>query len=213
MSANRGNSKGACILVVSELLVLIHAGPNLNLPGGRHLHRKERHYVYKGKGLPVLFLSVHVKNLSQRYLHRLKLVTGVEISTRPVNSTGSEGNAKNRNSLRAAAEAKSASFRFTMSMATQRYRRDSFMVVGSTLHRYQYAQNRPIAVTQSGEGLAESCGRVKFPLHIEPQIFRILPNDSKHFSNVHSDSDKEIGAMGKIKKKGTVPLRQLHFSR
>jgi hypothetical protein len=40
------------------------------------------------------------------YLHRLKLVMGVEISTRPVKRSGSPGNARNRTSRNSAAPAK-----------------------------------------------------------------------------------------------------------
>lgn len=48
--------------------------------------------------------------------HRLKLVTGVDISTRPVSRCGSEGNAKNSSSLRAAAVAYSRAFSFRRSI-------------------------------------------------------------------------------------------------
>lgn len=49
-------------------------------------------------------------------LHRLKLVTGVDISTRPVRSSGSEGKLKKRRSLRAVAEVKRKSNVFRRSM-------------------------------------------------------------------------------------------------
>lgn len=51
------------------------------------------------------------------FLHRLKLVTGVDISTRPVRRSGREGNAKKRRSLRAAAEPKSNAFRRSITIA------------------------------------------------------------------------------------------------
>lgn len=62
--------------------------------------------------------------------HRLKLVTGVDISTRPVSRGGSEGNAKNRRSLRAAAEAYSRlfSFRRSTTMLVQSYNYNIWVV-------------------------------------------------------------------------------------
>ena len=48
--------------------------------------------------------------------HRLKLVTGVEISTRPVRRFGREGKAKKSTSLRAAAEVKRVVFRRSITM-------------------------------------------------------------------------------------------------
>lgn len=49
-------------------------------------------------------------------LHRLKLVTGVDISTRPVRRIGREGNAKKSTSLKAAAEVKRMPFRRSMTI-------------------------------------------------------------------------------------------------
>ena len=49
-------------------------------------------------------------------LHRLKLVTGVDISTRPVRRLGREGKAKKSKSLRAVAEVKRMAFRRSMTM-------------------------------------------------------------------------------------------------
>lgn len=49
-------------------------------------------------------------------LHRLKLVTGVDISTRPVRRSGKEGKAKKSTSLRAAAEVKRVAFRRSITM-------------------------------------------------------------------------------------------------
>ena len=49
-------------------------------------------------------------------LHRLKLVTGVDISTRPVRRLGREGKAKKSTSLRAAAEVKRMAFRRSITM-------------------------------------------------------------------------------------------------
>ena len=59
-------------------------------------------------------------------LHRLKLVTGVDISTRPVRRTGREGKVKKSTSLRAAAEVNRMAFRRSITMfkclkCTQRF--------------------------------------------------------------------------------------------
>ena len=48
--------------------------------------------------------------------HRLKLVTGVDISTRPVRRSGSEGNAINSTNRRATAEPNRNSFRRSRTM-------------------------------------------------------------------------------------------------
>lgn len=52
-------------------------------------------------------------------LRRLKLVTGVDISTRPVRRSGREGNAKKSASLRAAAEVKRMAFRRSITIVQQ----------------------------------------------------------------------------------------------
>lgn len=49
-------------------------------------------------------------------LHRLKLVTGVDISTRPVRRTGRDGKAKKSIILRAAAEVNNMDFRRSITM-------------------------------------------------------------------------------------------------
>lgn len=49
-------------------------------------------------------------------IHLLKLVTGVEISARPVRRSGSRGKAEKRKKRRAAAEPKSSTFRRSMAM-------------------------------------------------------------------------------------------------
>ena len=50
------------------------------------------------------------------YARLLKLVTGVEISTLPVNRSGSDGKAVNRSRRTAIAEPKSTAFRRSMAM-------------------------------------------------------------------------------------------------
>ena len=52
----------------------------------------------------------------RRCLRRLKLVTGVDISTRPVRRSGREGKAKKKMSLSTAAEVKRMAFRRSMTM-------------------------------------------------------------------------------------------------
>ena len=52
----------------------------------------------------------------RRCLRRLKLVTGVDISTRPVRRPGSEGKAKKQMSLITAAEVNRMAFRRSMTM-------------------------------------------------------------------------------------------------
>ena len=49
-------------------------------------------------------------------LRRLKLVTGVDISTRPVRRSGREGKAKKKRSLRKAEEEKRMAFRRSITM-------------------------------------------------------------------------------------------------
>ena len=49
-------------------------------------------------------------------LHRLKLVTGVDISTRPARRSGREGKAKKSKSLSEAAEVKRMAFRRSKTM-------------------------------------------------------------------------------------------------
>ena len=50
-------------------------------------------------------VSTEIPSAQEIYSHLLKLVTGVDISARPVSRGGSDGKAKNRSSRRAAAEA------------------------------------------------------------------------------------------------------------
>ena len=57
-----------------------------------------------------------LSRMGTRVLHRLKLVTGVEISTRPVRRSGREGKAKKSMSRRAAAEVYRMAFRRSTGM-------------------------------------------------------------------------------------------------
>jgi hypothetical protein len=50
------------------------------------------------------------------YVRRLKLVTGVDISTRPVRRFGKDGNVVNRSSLTAAAAPKRSTFCWSLAM-------------------------------------------------------------------------------------------------
>ena len=57
-----------------------------------------------------------VLRIGRRCLRRLKLVTGVDISTRPVRRSGKEGKAKKKMSLKTAAEVKRMAFRRSITM-------------------------------------------------------------------------------------------------
>lgn len=85
--------------------------------GGKRHHRKERHCGYKGKGLRVL-LYVSIYSLHQRIsnLHLLKLVTGVEISTRAIIKSGRPGKPVKRSSRTAAAVPNRAAFLLSIFM-------------------------------------------------------------------------------------------------
>lgn len=61
------------------------------------------------------------------YVRLLKLVTGVEISTLPVNRSGNDGKAVNRSKRTAIAEAKSAAFRRSMAMLYNSHTSVSFI--------------------------------------------------------------------------------------
>ena len=89
-----------------------------DMPGERRHHRTERRCGCKGIVLPVLNSVSHNSFALSLHgaLHRLKLVTGVDISTRPVRRSGREGKAKKRTSLRAAAEVKRVAFRRSITM-------------------------------------------------------------------------------------------------
>ena len=88
-----------------------------DMPGGRRRHRRGRHCGCRERGLLALEMISHDRRVDwHEVLHRLKLVTGVDISTRPVRRAGREGNAKKSTSLRAAAEVKRTPFRRSMTM-------------------------------------------------------------------------------------------------
>lgn len=85
-------------------------------PGGKRLHRKERHCGYKGKGPLVLYRrsAPRISNMDLLNLHLLKLVTGVDISTRAVIKSGRPGNPMKRRSRAAAAAPNKAAFLLSM---------------------------------------------------------------------------------------------------
>ena len=88
-------------------------------PGERRRHHKGRGCGCRGIGLLVLSITSVIAGMLRigtRCIHRLKLVTGVDISTRPVRRLGSEGKAKKRTSRRAAAEVKRKAFRRSITM-------------------------------------------------------------------------------------------------
>ena len=89
-----------------------------DMPDERRHHRKGKHCGCRGRGLLALrtFSDLWYAANWHQVLHRLKLVTGVEISTRPVRKAGREGKAKKNANLRAAAEVKRMAFRRSMTM-------------------------------------------------------------------------------------------------
>ena len=104
--ANRGKSKGACARR-ARLAVYTGQWVHLDIPGGRHLHRKGRHYGYRGSRLLVLLtncvLAKYIAHIFKFYSRRLKLVTGVDISTRPARRLGKEGKPRKSRSRNAEA--------------------------------------------------------------------------------------------------------------
>ena len=84
-----------------------------SVPGERRRHHRGRHCGCKGRDLLALDSVSHGWYVGEWYevLHRLKLVTGVDISTRPVRRLGREGKVKKSKSLRRAAEVKRMAFR------------------------------------------------------------------------------------------------------
>jgi hypothetical protein len=82
--------------------------------GGRPHHRKGRHCDCRGKDLLVLF-RVSFEHLQIKWSsHLLKLVTGVDISTRAVNKSGRPGKPVNRRSRTAAAAPNRVAFLLSM---------------------------------------------------------------------------------------------------
>ena len=78
--------------------------------GGRRHHRKGRRYDCIEKGLLVLGNVSRGRCAIKVIIHLLKLVTGVEISTRAVNRSGRPGKEVKRRSRTAAAAPKMAAF-------------------------------------------------------------------------------------------------------
>ena len=113
MRAKSGSSNGACELVSRRKKAL----GERDMPGERHRRHMERHYGCKGRRLLALDNVSHKWYAAkrQRCLRRLKLVTGVDISTRPVRS-GREGKAKKNMSLRTAADVNRMAFRRSITM-------------------------------------------------------------------------------------------------
>lgn len=125
MSANSGNNKGAYMNSV------ISRGPSvfqstqlwLLLPGRRRLHRRERGCECTERGLLVLHRVSSSACIRRSFevsrhlnIRLLKLVTGVEISTRPVRRSGKEGNPRKRNNRSAEAAPNNAVFRRSMTI-------------------------------------------------------------------------------------------------
>ena len=116
MRAKSGSSNGACELVSKRKKFV---PGEWDMPGGRHRRHRERHCGCKGRRLLVLNKCQSKSGMlgnGTRCLRRLKLVTGVDISTRPVRRPGSEGKAKKQMSLITAAEVNRMAFRRSMTM-------------------------------------------------------------------------------------------------
>ena len=115
MRAKSGRSNGACELVSRGKRFALR---EWDMPGGRHRRHMERHCGCKGRRLLVLDNVSHEWYAAKcrRCLRRLKLVTGVDISTRPVRRSGSEGKAKKNMSLKTAAEVNRMAFRRSITM-------------------------------------------------------------------------------------------------
>ena len=88
------------------------------VPGERRRHHRGRHCGCRGIDLLALDSVSHGWYVGgwHEVLHRLKLVTGVDISTRPVRRSGREGKAKKSKSLRRAAEVKRMAFHRSKTM-------------------------------------------------------------------------------------------------
>ncbi len=111
------------IMVPDPVISIDRSNTNIKLylPGKRHHRRRERDCECKEKDLLVLLKAVlshphHSGALIAQHLHLLKLLTGVDISTRPVNRTGRDGNAKNKINRKADAAPKTKSFRRSITM-------------------------------------------------------------------------------------------------
>jgi hypothetical protein len=79
--------------------------------GGRHRHHKEKRYDYRGIVLLVLgIVSNNSRELCGHSLRLLKLVTGVDISTRAVRRSGRPGNPVKSSRRKAAAAPNRAAF-------------------------------------------------------------------------------------------------------
>lgn len=102
-------------------------------PGGRLHHRKERHYGCKERGpLVLLLVSLELNAPIELISHLLKLVTGVEISTRPVKRSGRPGKEVTRRSRTAAAAPNRAAFLLSIVMliasTSERMKLDCFLM-------------------------------------------------------------------------------------
>ena len=131
------------------------------------------------KGLPVLNTSQSMPHHpKQDYTRRLKLVTGVDISTRPVRRSGREGNAKNRSSLRAVAEPKRSAFRRSMTIMRQ-LSPQQLPTKEMQLLKAPIVQLK-LRCVQNGE------------LEVPPQAGKVLPSWSRVKFHYHSELQKSL---------------------
>ena len=84
--------------------------------GGKLRRHMVTHYLYRERGLLVLRGVSRDFIIRRPNLHLLKLVTGVDISTRPVSSSGNPEKAVKRRSRKAAAPPKRAAFLLLISI-------------------------------------------------------------------------------------------------
>jgi hypothetical protein len=80
------------------------------VPGGIRRRHMGRHCGCRGRRLLVLIYCQLLHKAQRMHIHLLKLVTGVETSTRPARSSGKAGKTVNRRSRTAAAAPKSSAF-------------------------------------------------------------------------------------------------------
>lgn len=103
---------------MSRSLVIGRIGGGGEELGGRHRHRMGRRYDCINIGPPVLYtVSCKFCKVTPTLLHLLKLVTGVDISTRAVRRSGRPGKPVKSSRRTAAAAPKSAAFLLSIFMA------------------------------------------------------------------------------------------------
>lgn len=121
---NMGRRSGAWIMGLIEEVRCCGAITETSVPGERHHRRRAIHCEYRGTTPLVLynsrsvhmFISITSIASLQGYSHRLKLLTGVDTSTRPVNRSGNDGNKHMRSSRRTKATPNTPTMRLSTAM-------------------------------------------------------------------------------------------------